>query len=51
MLFSVSAIPYQVFSKEGRRERIVMPIHGNKPLKTGLMRSLMKIADIEVKDL
>jgi hypothetical protein len=27
----------------GRRERIVIPIHGNQPLKKGLLRSLMKM--------
>jgi predicted RNA binding protein YcfA (HicA-like mRNA interferase family) len=27
---------------EGRRERIVIPAHGNRPLKIGLLRALMK---------
>lgn len=35
----------------GRRERLVIPIHGNQPLKTGLLRSLMKIADLKKRDL
>jgi predicted RNA binding protein YcfA (HicA-like mRNA interferase family) len=30
-----------------RRERIVIPIHGNRPLKDGLLRSLMKIGGLE----
>jgi predicted RNA binding protein YcfA (HicA-like mRNA interferase family) len=34
-----------------RRERLVIPIHGNRPLKTGLLRSLMKIAGLEEGDL
>jgi predicted RNA binding protein YcfA (HicA-like mRNA interferase family) len=34
----------------GRRERIVIPIHGNQPLKIGLLRSLMKIAGLEESD-
>ncbi|MBX3734206.1 MAG: type II toxin-antitoxin system HicA family toxin [Verrucomicrobiae bacterium] len=34
-----------------RRERIVVPVHGNKPLKIGLLRSLMRIADPEEIDL
>jgi predicted RNA binding protein YcfA (HicA-like mRNA interferase family) len=34
-----------------RRERLVIPIHGNRPLKTGLLRSLMKIAGLEERDL
>jgi predicted RNA binding protein YcfA (HicA-like mRNA interferase family) len=42
---------HHVFTKAGERERIVIPIHGNKPLKTGLLRSLMKIAKLEESDL
>lgn len=37
---------HHIFTKEGHRERIVIPIHGNQPLKIGLLRSLMKIADL-----
>jgi predicted RNA binding protein YcfA (HicA-like mRNA interferase family) len=37
---------HHVFIKEGRPERIVIPIHGNQPLKIGLLRSQMKIAGI-----
>jgi predicted RNA binding protein YcfA (HicA-like mRNA interferase family) len=35
----------------GRRERIVIPIHGNQPLKKGLLRSLTKIAGLKEDDL
>ena len=35
---------HHIFIKPGHRERIVIPIHGNTPLKTGLLRSQMKIA-------
>jgi len=34
-----------------RRERLVIPMHGNRPLKVGLLRSLMKIAGLEESDL
>ena len=34
-----------------RRERIVIPIHGNQPLKIGLLKSLMKIADLTEGDI
>jgi predicted RNA binding protein YcfA (HicA-like mRNA interferase family) len=37
--------------KAARRERIVIPMHGNRPLKTGLLRSLVKIAELEESDL
>jgi predicted RNA binding protein YcfA (HicA-like mRNA interferase family) len=35
----------------GRRERIVIPVHGNRPLKIGLLRALMKIAELTESDL
>ena len=35
----------------GRRERIVIPIHRNQPLKKGLLRSLMKIAGLQEENL
>jgi predicted RNA binding protein YcfA (HicA-like mRNA interferase family) len=38
---------HHIFLKDGRRERIVIPIHGSHPLKIGLLRALMKIADLE----
>jgi predicted RNA binding protein YcfA (HicA-like mRNA interferase family) len=42
---------HHIFTMVGRRERIVIPINGNRPLKTGLLRSLMKIADLREDDL
>jgi len=42
---------HHVFTKDGRLERIVIPIHGNKPLKIGLLRSLMKIAGLTEDDI
>ena len=38
---------HHIFVMSGRRERIVIPIHGNRPLKIGLLRALMKIAELE----
>lgn len=37
--------------KEGRHERIVIPIHGNRPLKLGLLRAQMKIAGLTEEEL
>lgn len=37
---------HHIFVMHGRRERIVIPIHGNRPLKIGLLRALMKIAEL-----
>jgi predicted RNA binding protein YcfA (HicA-like mRNA interferase family) len=42
---------HHVFTMPGRRERIVIPIHGNQPLKKGLVRSLMKMAGLQEEDL
>ena len=42
---------HHVFTKEGRRERIVIPIHGNRPLKVGLLRAQMKIAELHENEI
>ena len=42
---------HHVFVMPGRRERLVIPVHGNRPLKIGLLRALMKIADLSENDL
>ena len=42
---------HYIFSKPGRTERISVPVHGNKPLKTGLLKTIMKIADVAESDL
>lgn len=41
---------HHIFVMQGRRERIVIPIQGNQPLKIGLLQSLMKIADLTEAD-
>ena len=42
---------HHIFVMPGRRERLVIPIHGNRPLKIGLLRALMKLAELEESDL
>lgn len=42
---------HHIYAKPGRRERIVIPVHGNRPLKVGLLRALMKIADLAEEEL
>ena len=42
---------HHVYTKADRKERISLPVHGSKPLKTGLLRHLMKIADISETEL
>jgi predicted RNA binding protein YcfA (HicA-like mRNA interferase family) len=42
---------HHIFTKLGHRERIVIPIHGNRPLKIGLLKHQMKIAGIDESEL
>ena len=42
---------HHIFTKSGRLERVVIPIHGNKSLKIGLQRSLMKIIPVAENEL
>jgi predicted RNA binding protein YcfA (HicA-like mRNA interferase family) len=42
---------HHIFTMPERRERLVIPIQGNRPLKMGLLRSLMNIAELGEDDL
>ena len=42
---------HHIYAKAGNPARIPIPVHGNTPLKIGLLRYLMKIADITENDL
>jgi predicted RNA binding protein YcfA (HicA-like mRNA interferase family) len=42
---------HHVYTKEGRVERVVIPIHGNTTLKIGLQRALMKIIPVSEDEL
>jgi len=42
---------HHIYMKNGRKERISLPIHGNRDLKLGLLRHFMKIANIKESDL
>jgi predicted RNA binding protein YcfA (HicA-like mRNA interferase family) len=42
---------HHIFTKADRQERIVIPVHGNHPLKIGLLKHQMKIAGITEADL
>jgi predicted RNA binding protein YcfA (HicA-like mRNA interferase family) len=42
---------HHICGKEGSIVRLSVPIHGNKPLKTGLLRHLAKLADLSEEDL
>ena len=42
---------HHIFTKEGREERLVIPVHGNRSLKAGLQRALMRIIPVSEDDL
>ncbi len=42
---------HHIYSKEGNVVRISIPIHGNKPLKTGLAKHLLKMAGLSEDNL
>jgi len=37
---------HHIYGKPGSVVRLSIPIHANKPLKTGLLRHLVKMADV-----
>jgi predicted RNA binding protein YcfA (HicA-like mRNA interferase family) len=41
---------HHIYGKEGSILRLSIPIHGNKALKQGLLRNLMKQAQIKETD-
>jgi predicted RNA binding protein YcfA (HicA-like mRNA interferase family) len=42
---------HHIYGKSGSVVRLSIPVHGNKPLKTGLLRHLAKLAEISDDDL
>ena len=41
---------HHIYGKSGSVVRLSIPIHGNKPLKTGLLRHLAKLAELSDQD-
>lgn len=37
---------HHVFAKEGEEARIVVPVHANKEIKTGLLKAILKTAGL-----
>ena len=37
---------HHVFVKEGETARIIVPVHGNKEIKTGLLKAILKTAGL-----
>ena len=42
---------HYIYGKTGQEARISVPVHGNQPLKIGLLKHLMKQAGLSEKDL
>ena len=42
---------HHIYGKIGSKVRLSIPIHSNKPLKSGLLRHLLKMADIDENEL
>jgi predicted RNA binding protein YcfA (HicA-like mRNA interferase family) len=42
---------HHIYGKPGSSARLSVPIHRNKPLKIGLLRNLLKNADLPEDDL
>lgn len=42
---------HHIYGKSGSIVRLSVPIHGNRPLKTGLLRHLAKLAEIPEDEL
>ena len=42
---------HHIYCKTGKKEKLSVPVHGNADLKIGLLKFLMKIADIDAEEL
>lgn len=42
---------HHIYGKPGSTVRLSIPVHGNQPLKTGLLTHLAKLAGLEEDDL
>jgi predicted RNA binding protein YcfA (HicA-like mRNA interferase family) len=42
---------HHVYGKQGNAQRISVPIHGNKVLKTGLLKYFLKVSGISEDEL
>ena len=42
---------HHIFGKSGSVVRLSVPVHGNKPLKTGLLKHLLQMAGLSESDM
>ncbi|HEX5758489.1 MAG TPA: type II toxin-antitoxin system HicA family toxin [Thermoanaerobaculia bacterium] len=41
---------HHIYAKPGLTVRLSIPIHGSRPLKSGLQRHLLKLAGVDASD-
>lgn len=42
---------HHIYTKPGETARLSVPVHGSRPLKTGLLQHLLKLAGLDEKAL
>jgi len=42
---------HHIYGKPGSMVRLSVPVHGNRPLKIGLLKHLLKMAELSDKDM
>jgi predicted RNA binding protein YcfA (HicA-like mRNA interferase family) len=42
---------HYIYGKQGSIVRLSIPVHGNKPLKTGPLRHLLALAEMNERDI
>jgi predicted RNA binding protein YcfA (HicA-like mRNA interferase family) len=42
---------HHIYGKKGSVVRLSVPIHGNRPLKAGLLKHLLKMAELRESDI
>ncbi|MCU0936698.1 MAG: type II toxin-antitoxin system HicA family toxin [Gammaproteobacteria bacterium] len=42
---------HHIYGKPGVMARLSVPVHGNRPLKVGLLRHLLKVAGLNESDI
>jgi len=42
---------HHIYGKKGEENKISVPVHGNRPMKSGLLSYFIKVAGLKEKDL
>jgi predicted RNA binding protein YcfA (HicA-like mRNA interferase family) len=41
---------HHIYAKVGERALIVVPVHGNRPLKTGLLKAILRVGRLQQEE-